>query len=824
MAADSTYKVRVLLTAEARDLRRALRSAGRDSRRLGDEFARAGGRGGRMGGRAQAGSRRAAQGVAMATPPVARLVDIFHRADLAAGRLGDQATVAAERARHGMQAALPPPVRLRDAFARAGGGADRMGRRVRGAGRQSRLALAGPAAQVRQISIAFPEAGAAGWSMARRVRRGGGRIRRSMRAARDSVRRLGDAFRRGERRAGAMGVAGAAAGRRIRGALGGVGAAFGLAGGAFAAGAIVRQVGSIETRMERLGIQAQRPREEMEALRALIYDTANAPDINVDPSQITGAVEAIVEKTGDLDFARRNIRLIAEAIQGSGGTGDAIGRMTAEFRKLGIVDDEQVRRMLNLLVVQGKSGAFTLENMSAQGERLFSAFAGLGYHGPGAVAQLGAIVQMARQATGSSEQATTATEALLRTLSQAAKLEKIETELGVRVRRDDGKFRDLDVILADLLSAVGNDVVQLSEIFDAEAARVLNGLVRPGGMEDYREFLGIRPQGGEIAADAARVARTMEAQAQSMRTSAEDRFAEHLTGPLRDVAITINTFKGELVAAGAAAIGLMTAFKIARATFALTQGAAAATAGTAAAAATVATAAGAMGPEAKGGGRPRTSLLRRAGGKALRGLPFIGAAFVVRDIISDVIETAAENAGVDLRNPVIRVDQLSPRGTPPPVEQGPRLRDVLKPPRPQGLGGRGPHPRNGDIDDVQGGEPWTATRGTAGHPDVPVELAAVVVEASRETRSAPPADIYDATALADVPPPSVPAAGSDHPVTINSTVRIETIRVQSDSADPKVVASAVAREVADEIERRQRDQSRRLESAVNAGDTPEVEY
>ena len=198
---------------------------------------------------------------------------------------------------------------------------------------------------------------------------------------------------------------------------------------------------------------------------------------------------------------------------------------------------------------------------------MFSAFAGLGYVGPGAVAQLGAIVQMARQATGSSEQATTATEALLRTLSDAAKLDKIESELGVQVRRDDGSYRDLDKILTELISAVDGDIVQLSEIFDAEALRVFNALVRKAGvsdeftsgdaaqrsgLEDYQRYLETEAEGDELTKDAARIANTTEAAAQDIRTSFEAKLTEYFTGPLKGVATTLAEFQGEIVAAAGA--------------------------------------------------------------------------------------------------------------------------------------------------------------------------------------------------------------------------------------------------------------------------------
>ena len=72
----------------------------------------------------------------------------------------------------------------------------------------------------------------------------------------------------------------------------------------------LRSLSRMEERFTRLGIQAQKSEEEMEGLRRKIFETARAPDIRVDPSQITSAIESIVEKTGDLEFAQENICLL----------------------------------------------------------------------------------------------------------------------------------------------------------------------------------------------------------------------------------------------------------------------------------------------------------------------------------------------------------------------------------------------------------------------------------------------------------------------------------------------------------------------------------
>ena len=773
--ADATHKVRVLLTAEAGKLRRGLQDGARATRRLRGAFDGAAGAGDRM----------------------------AERATSAAARTGRAQTEAEAKVK-----------RLRAAFTGAGEKSTAMAGKAEAAGERVEGAQVEAEAKVKRLRAAFTGAGEKSTAMAGKAEAAGERVEGAQVEAEAKVKRLAGAFLTAGNRATRMGDKAVAARRRIVGAVGSLGAAFGLAGGAFAIGASAKRVASIETRMERLGIQSQRSTEEMTGLREEIYAVANAPDIRVDPSQLTSAVEAIVEKTGDLEFAQSNLRLIAEAIQGSGGTGDALGRLTAEFRKLGITSDDEVARMLNLLVVQGKTGAFTLGNMAAQGERLFSAFAGLGYEGPGAVRQLGAISQMARQATGSSEQATTATEALLRTLADAAKIDKIESELGVQVRTGTGDYRALDAILTDLVSAVGGDIVQLSEIFDAEAIRVLNSLVTEEGRRGYRGFLGIEARGDELGVDAARIAQTTEAAAQDIRTSFEDKLAEHLTGPLRDVSLGLAEFQGEILAAAGAGflaagafkavkggLGLLSAFKAGEAAEGVAEGLGDTGAGgdrgeesakrgrkrrgdpdTRVSSMRVGTmrvsrmvggggkggrrgglgdavvggAAGAAagGADRPSGGAPRGGLARSLGAKALKAAPFVGGAIVAAEIVGEVVDAlGVEREGLD-----------------PDTRRAYRTRRAFP------------------VPDTEGGT-------TFGVPD----------------DSLP--------AWQRVPPREAPETR----VASRGNIRYRSqvvVNVQSDSADPR----RVAEEVADEIERRQRAQRVRLDDAVVADGPAEVVF
>ena len=441
------------------------------------------------------------------------------------------------------------------------------------AGRYRRGAKAA-AKDTARLGGTMHKAGRSGSLMGRRATEGARRARREIRRTSEETQRLGRALRvagrDGERGIGRlargaktlrseMALAARAAGR-LRG-LGGLLGVAGIAGGGFAAGGVLRHIIATEERLERLGIQSGRSTKDMQQLYEEIKRVASLPEIRLDPRQILAAVEAIVEKTGDLDFAHDNLELIAQAIQGAGSTGDALGRLAAELGKLGVTDTADVAEALNLITAQGKSGAFTLGNMAAQGERLFSAFARLDYRGAGAVRQLGAISQMARQSTGSSEQAATAVEALLRTLSDAQKIDQIWSDLGVNVRDATGAFRPLDRVLKEIVAATGGDVAQLSEIFDAEAIRAMSGLATPKGRADYERFLSIEAPADMLAQDAARIAATSGAKVQETKTDVEGWLQDNLTGHVGEVVTALTAFKDELLLGAGILAGSWYAFK-----------------------------------------------------------------------------------------------------------------------------------------------------------------------------------------------------------------------------------------------------------------------
>ncbi|EEF78477.1 phage tail tape measure protein [Methylophaga thiooxydans] len=327
---------------------------------------------------------------------------------------------------------------------------------------------------------------------------------------------------------------------------------------------------SLERRFTRLGIQANIGAEAIDELKKKIYETAQSPDIRVDPSQITSAIESIVEKTGDLDFAEANIRNIGLAIQATGAEGTSIGEVLGEFQKMGIVLEKDVLTALDTLNVQGKEGAFTLQNIAALGPRVVTAYTSMGRQGIPAIREMGAALQVIRQGTGSSEMAATAFEALMRTLSDAKKIDMLKSG-GIKIfdaealSRGEEVLRPINEIMVDIIKKTQGKKTLLSTVFDAEAMRAFNSSTaefqRTGGLESLDKFMNVHADGTTTLEDSTRAANDAAGAMRNLYTAWQQFADSNLTTYIQSLADTINDIDKETLdmlikgAAGLVAVG-----------------------------------------------------------------------------------------------------------------------------------------------------------------------------------------------------------------------------------------------------------------------------
>jgi len=319
----------------------------------------------------------------------------------------------------------------------------------------------------------------------------------------------------------------------------------------------VKQVGDLSERYTRLGIAADLSDEQVQRLKGSVFEVSQAPDIRVDPSEMISAIEDIVEKTGDLDFAQNNIRNIGLAIQATGAAGADVGALLAEFQKQGITAPEKVLQTIDALNEQGKEGAFTLKDLASLGPRVVAAYNATGRSGVQSMKEMGAALQVIRMGTGSSEQAATAFEATLRTMADPKKIAKLKELGGIEIfdpaKLKEGKqqLRPINELMVDIIKAASGKQTNLAQVFDAEAMRAFNSAAaeyqRTGAVASLDKMMQVQGDGATTLRDSSRAAREFNASLTYLKTS-WDQFADsNLSEPIKDLADVLNSLDPDQV-------------------------------------------------------------------------------------------------------------------------------------------------------------------------------------------------------------------------------------------------------------------------------------
>jgi hypothetical protein len=193
---------------------------------------------------------------------------------------------------------------------------------------------------------------------------------------------------------------------------------------------------------------------------------------------IISAQERFVSKTGKLNFARDFGKVFAEISVATGTAAEDIGSAAADmFEKFDIKTVEGMTKALSLLAVQGKRGAFEMEDAAAQFPKIGAAAQRFGLKGVGGLATLGGLSQIARRSTKGGEEAGVAVENMFTQL--ILKSGKIKQKFGVDVFEDKGKTktRPVQELLVDIIGGAKGNIQSLQEIFAKRAAPAVSPLI-----------------------------------------------------------------------------------------------------------------------------------------------------------------------------------------------------------------------------------------------------------------------------------------------------------------------------------------------------------
>ncbi|MGY3895872.1 hypothetical protein [Aeromonas enterica] len=329
-------------------------------------------------------------------------------------------------------------------------------------------------------------------------------------------------------------------------------------GAAVVGGSAVRGFSQLDRRISRIAIAAEISREKSAELYDEIQRVSNLKGIRIDPAEATSAIEEILTKTGDLEYAIANLPNIAAVIQATGAGGLEVGGIFTEFKKLNIQNNEAAMRAIDTLNLQGKSGAFTLGNMAKEGPKIFAAYAATGRQGAEAVTELGAALQVIRQGVGSDAEAVTAFESIIRDLTRPDTVKKLK-QLGnidvfdpEQLKQGKEVMRSLPALIEEIVTKSGGLSSKLADLnLTDEAKRALKPViaefVQTGDVKAFDEFLKLSGDGTTTLNDAAVAANDFAASLQLVSNSWNQFANQQLAGPVAELANAINSLEPDAV-------------------------------------------------------------------------------------------------------------------------------------------------------------------------------------------------------------------------------------------------------------------------------------
>lgn len=295
-------------------------------------------------------------------------------------------------------------------------------------------------------------------------------------------------------------------------------------------GSEARGVLQLRDAINQLAVSSGGGNEMMASLRSEIHATATAA--NQLQGGVTEALEAFVEKTGDINTGRQNLLLYAKAATATSSAVKDLALIGVELSdKLNVKDQAN---SFAILATQAKAGAIELRDLATKGPRIFAAAASAGATGERGVREAGALAQTFAKGFGGSGAAASVATAIENTFSDILKKSARLEAAGVKV-----KGRDQFEVLKDIIRATGGDKGKLLEVFNARAIRGVDVLAREfratGGFATFDKFRDIQADPAQLERDFQTRNSTGEAKLRAGAV-ARNRFFDNYVGGIAEFA------------------------------------------------------------------------------------------------------------------------------------------------------------------------------------------------------------------------------------------------------------------------------------------------
>lgn len=276
-----------------------------------------------------------------------------------------------------------------------------------------------------------------------------------------------------------------------------------------------------------LAIASDKGTEIVGGLKDQIQSTSVAT--NQLQGDVTDAMRAFVDQTGDLDTARLNMELYGRTATATGAAMKEIALVGVELKdKLNITDQAKA---FAILAEQSKGGAIHLKDFAKQGSRILNVAASAGVTGEAGLREVGALSETYAKyvgGSGASKAARVATAVENTFASIAKKASRIESA-GIKV-----EGRDRFDVLFDIIRKTGGNETKLREVFSQQAMRGLLGIAveyrKTGRFDTYEGLRQRKVDEGVLDKDFASRVGTGESKIKQQQIQRQAFFDKYLGG------------------------------------------------------------------------------------------------------------------------------------------------------------------------------------------------------------------------------------------------------------------------------------------------------
>lgn len=314
----------------------------------------------------------------------------------------------------------------------------------------------------------------------------------------------------------------------------------------------IKNVGDLNAHLTRVGINAGKSNVEMQKLINTIYRVSQQRNINIAPEELLSASSKVLEETGgNLEFVLNNLEKMAIAISATGASGESVGKMAASmFRNLDVSKAEDMINILGMLDNQGKVGGSSLKDFAEQSERIMVAYSRTGRKGIDAVADMNAMMQMARKTAADSSESAMAVEAMLKKMANPDFRKKLKgAGISLMDPQDPKRMRSMVDISKEIITKARGNREIIRRVFDDNSLNALNAMIDEytdtKGFQSVDKILSVSRDGTSLMSDSARAAGEFNAALVSFKSAVSQFANTKLAEPLNRLAQALNKITPE---------------------------------------------------------------------------------------------------------------------------------------------------------------------------------------------------------------------------------------------------------------------------------------